>query len=184
VSPQSIAEVARFETDTARPALIRSRLVTRSAVRAAVMAAVTPGGIPLVPIGSPATRSNLVKKLERGGIGPTTIRSAQRLRAIWSELEARYRTDLPSSNTEIEDIRTRVMDLVAAAEGQLPRRAPGEPYGQDLMTIVRALVRVDGLGRVPGLPIEDRHLLGLVYQLTDECEVWWSEEFDLESAAS
>jgi hypothetical protein len=183
VTPHSIAEVARFETDTARPALIRSRLVTRSAVRAAVLAALIPGGIPLVPVGSPSARSNLVKKLERGGIGPTAIRSAQRLRAIWSELEARYRADLPGSNTEIEDVRTRVMDLVAAAEGQVPRRSPGEPYGQELMTRVRDLVHVYSLGRVPVLPIEDRHLLGLVYQLTDECEVWWSEEFDLEAVS-
>jgi hypothetical protein len=112
----------------------------------------------------------------------TGISSAKRLRAIWSELEARYRSDLPGSNSEIEDLRTRVLDLVSAAEAQVLRNGRTEPYGAEMMTHVRDLVRVHGLGRTPILPIDDRHLLGLVYQLTDECEVWWSERFELEAA--
>ena len=41
-------------------------------------------------------------------------------------------------------------------------------------------LRTATLGRIPGAPIDDAHLQGLVYQLTDECEIWWSEEFDPE----
>jgi hypothetical protein len=182
VTLESMADVGRLDTDTAMSALIGSRVVTRSAVRAAVLAAVRPSSMPLVPSGPIVRRTNLVQKLERGGIGPVMIRSAQRLRAVWSELEARYRADLPGSNLEIEDIRTRVLDLVSAAEVQVPRHGRTDPYGSELMTAVRELVRVQSLGRVPTFPIEDRHLLGLVYQLTDECDVWWSETFELEAA--
>jgi hypothetical protein len=182
VTLQSMADVGRLDTGTAMSGLIGSRVVSRSAVRAAVIGAIRPGSMPLAPTRSVARRTNLVQKLERGGVGPVTIRSAQRLRAVWSEFEARYRSDLPGSNLEIEDIRTRVLDLVSAAEDQVPRHGRTDPYGPELMTNIRQIVRVQSLGRAPAFPIEDRHLLGLVYQLTDECEVWWSETFELEAA--
>jgi hypothetical protein len=179
---ESLADVTRLETDTMAPEIVRSRLVTKVMARAAVLDALRPGGLPLVPPATPSGRSNLVRKLERGGIGPTAIHNAQRLRAVWSGVEARYRADLPGSNSEIEDIRTRVLDLVAEAENLVFQHGFTEPYGPEMMTRIRELVRVDRLGRVPAVPIEDRHLLGLVYQLTDECDVWWSGEFDLEAA--
>lgn len=179
---QSMADVRRLDKDSAMSGVLRSRLVTRSAVRATVWAAIAQSRIPLVPSGTVISRTNLVQKLARGGLGPTAIRSAQRLRAIWSELEARYQADLPGSDTEIEDIRTRVLDLVSEAEGHVSRHGRTEPYGPELETRVRELVRVQRLDRIPAFPIEDRHLLGLVYQLTDECEIWWSERFELEAA--
>ena len=177
-----MADVGRLDTDTAVAALIRSRLVTRSMVRAAVVGAIAQGGLALAPSGAIASRSVLVRKLERGGIGPTGIRSAQRLRAVWSEHEARFRADLPGANREMEDLRTRVLDAVSSAEDRVLSQPRNDPYGPELMTQVRDSLHVDRFGRTPIFPIEDSHLLGLVYQLTDECEVWWSPEFDVEAA--
>jgi Cap4 dsDNA endonuclease len=178
----SMADVNRLATRVTTAALLESRLVTRSQVRSCVMNALTSGGFPLAPTRPVMSRSVLIRKLERGGIGPTSRHSAQRERALWAELEARYRSDLPGVNSELEDLRTRVLDLVSAAEVEVLSKDHAVQYGAALLAKVRDTLQVGRLTRTPALPIEDVHLLGLAFQLTDECEVWWSEEFDVEAA--
>ena len=178
----SIADVDRLDGNVALGELLQSRTVTPSQVRAAVLNAVTAGGIPLAPQQPIPTTSVLVRKLSRGGVGPTAIRSAQRERALWAELEARFRGDLPGADSEVEDLRTRVLDGVAAAEEEILSQEHRAAYGPELLAMVRQRLTVEGLTRPPMFPLEDVHLLGLAFQLTDECQVWWSEEFDVEAA--
>jgi len=44
--------------------------------------------------------TRLVVKLEVGGVPPTTVQSAQLLRAAWSDHEARWRANVPGGDTE------------------------------------------------------------------------------------
>lgn len=179
VSLGSVADVHRLDKDVARAALLASRFVTRSQVRAAVLEAIRPGGIRLAPSEPIPTRTNLQVKLERGGVGPTSIRSAQRTRALWAEVEARFRGDYPGADVEIEDLRTRVLEAVSAVEDDVLGDTHPTPYGPTLLSRVRSALRIEAIAPAAVFPIEDLHLLGLAFQLTDECQVWWSEEFDL-----
>jgi hypothetical protein len=174
-----IANPDRLREDVARRRILESRTVTVDGVRLAVSRA---GAVkrPLLAPKMITTSTRLVRKLQAGGFGPTHIESAQRLRAAWTEFEALYRPDLPDVDDQLGDVRSRVQAGAADAEDEALRsRSPGQPYGLLMYDAVRRRIRVDLLGVPAALPVDDRLLEGLVYQLTDECPVWWSEQFDL-----
>jgi hypothetical protein len=125
-----------------------------------------------------ASSTALVKKLRAGGLEETAINSAKRLRLVWSTCESQYSDDLPGYDDEMSDLRTRVLEIVATVIARVKKT--GVPYGDALRREVKRAVKVAVLSRKPAFPLDDHHLLGLVYQLTDECEVWWSEPFQLD----
>lgn len=174
-----IADPDRLREDVARHRVVDSRTITAEHVRLAVANADAAGRRLLAPR-TVGRSSNLVRKLERGGIGPTHVESAQRLRAAWSEFEALYRSDLPGGDDLIEDLRSRVQARAAEAEDQaLTNHDDPESYGIAMYEAVKRCVRADAVGGPRTLPVDDLLLEGLVYQLTDECPVWWSPRFDL-----
>lgn len=180
---EDVGDIGRSDSDAVLAAVLRSRLITRDVVRATVTRSAATGSPLLAPSGPVSIRSRLARKLEQGGIGQTGIQSAQRLRAIWSELEARFREDLAGADSEMGDLRTRVLSVVSAVENQVLSSGAAQPIGRELKSALERELRVAALGRVPGVPIDDAHLMGLVYQLTDECEIWWSEVFDMSTAS-
>jgi hypothetical protein len=93
------------------------------------------------------TRTRLVKKLEAGGVGPTGIRSARRLRSNWEQQESAWSSGLPGDREVIEDLRARLIELARVAEARTRLLTP------DL-------------------------LMGLAYERTEECEIYWSDDFD------
>jgi hypothetical protein len=117
--------------------------------------------------------STLERKLKLGGFGPTTINAAQMLRANWEALETRWRVDVPGGDPVFADLRGRALTAAARAE----RRALADgTYGPAMHDEVEREFTVDGLERRPAFTIDDELLLGLVYELTDECRIWWSAE--------
>jgi hypothetical protein len=117
-----------------------------------------------------ATR--LVRKLEAGSLGPTTIRSAQRLRAAWYDIEARWR-GLPGGGGEFTDLRLRAQALAAEVESEV---ATSAPYGRRMHGRLAQRLAAGELTAATPLAVDQHTLLGLVFQLTDECEVWWSPQ--------
>ncbi|MCO5293476.1 MAG: DUF4297 domain-containing protein [Homoserinimonas sp.] len=117
----------------------------------------------------------LVRKLKRGGLGPSVEQGAPGLRARWYALESQYGEDIPiGSADEIHRLRRIVLNKAMLAESQARTTAQ---YGPAMHI---ALDRALSDDRVrTNLPIDQIDLMGCAYQLTDECLVWWSEPFDL-----
>ncbi|MFC7918505.1 dsDNA nuclease domain-containing protein [Streptomyces cinereoruber] len=126
-----------------------------------------------------AVESRLSKKLRRGGIGETGIQSARRTRSSWATFEAQYSSPLPHEGDLVDDLKTRVLHEAAMAEAE--SFTESAPYGRKMLAILHSKLTPDGIGAAPGIPLDRLHLLGLAYQLTDECKVWWSPEFDVDN---
>lgn len=118
---------------------------------------------------SPSTR--LVRKLEAGGVPPTSVENAKRLRAAWTDHETRWRTEVPGSDAEWSDLRARILDEAARAERAVDHTGP---YGTAMLNTLDDRLRSDDLTWASAFAVDDRLLLGLAFQLTDECWVWWS----------
>ncbi|TXC98901.1 DUF4297 domain-containing protein [Streptomyces sp. ISID311] len=123
--------------------------------------------------------SRLSKKLRRGGIGETGIQSARRMRRSWATFEAQYSSPLPHEGDLVDDLKTRVLHEAAMAETET--FTDSSPYGRKMLAVLHNKLTPDGIGAAPEIPLDRLHLLGLAYQLTDECKVWWSPEFDVDS---
>lgn len=115
--------------------------------------------------------STLERKLVLGGFGPTTINAAQLLRANWEALETRWRADVPGGDPAFADLRARA--LVAAGRAERATKS-SPPYGVAMHDRLERDFKVDALSQRPAFALDDEHLLGLLYELTDECSVWWS----------
>ncbi|MEV7507848.1 dsDNA nuclease domain-containing protein [Streptomyces sp. NPDC091201] len=126
-----------------------------------------------------AVETRLSKKLRHGGIGETGIQSARRTRSSWATFEAQYSSPLPHEGDLIDDLKTRVLHEAAMAEAE--SFTESATYGRKMLAILSNKLTPEGIGAAPGIPLDRLHLLGLAYQLTDECKVWWSPEFDVDS---
>ncbi|MCW2983434.1 MAG: sle2 [Conexibacter sp.] len=121
--------------------------------------------------------STLERKLVLGGFGPTTVNAAQLLRANWEALETRWRTGAPGGDPAFADLRVRA--LAAAARAERATHNEAAAYGEAMHEVVERDFTVDGLKHKPQFALTDEHLLGLIYELTDECRVWWSARQEL-----
>ncbi|GAB2954154.1 dsDNA nuclease domain-containing protein [Streptomyces sundarbansensis] len=126
-----------------------------------------------------AVESRLSKKLRHGGIGETGIQSARRTRRSWATFEAQYSSPIPHGGDLVDDLKTRVLHEAAMAEAE--SFTESAPYGRKMLGILHNRLTPNGIGAAPGIPLDRLHLMGLAYQLTDECQVWWSPEFDVDS---
>lgn len=158
-------------------------LAVKTLKRSDVLLAITGDGprgrLLLAEPGAPTPgRTRLVKKLERGGFGPTAVRSAVRLRANWLRHSNRWSTGLPGSASGIEDLSARVLVFAGDAEGEV--RAPGSdaPHGVSMRNALVRRLEESGLAEDATPPVSYELLMGLVYERTEACEIFWSEEFD------
>lgn len=121
--------------------------------------------------------SRLRQKLEAGGLGPTVVDTAVELRASWYGFESSRRNDLPGGDPFFDDLRLRVRELAGLSESRVAD--PRHQYGPELHLDLRKTVSTQALPPVMRFPIDDQLLQGLIFQLTDECKVWWSPKFEL-----
>src|SRR5450759_129806 len=171
-----LADVDRLGTD----AQLRQDMALRTLDRLRLMRVITALDDPIRPLLVPARVDEptaMVKKLARGGLGPAGLSSAKRLRATWLRLRDDWSKDLPGEEPEIEDLVSQVLLIVQQAETAAMQE--GSAYGRSMQQQLEQRLRLDQLPRRPALPLLDQHLMGLVYQLTDDCVVWWSEIFDV-----
>jgi hypothetical protein len=122
--------------------------------------------------------TTMTHKLVAGGLGPSTVETAQRRRRFWYTHVTRFR-DIPHRQQELASLTEWVQDQANAAESAALDSGK-EPYGRFMHeTLIERLYNSDALP--PGTPSEDSNpalLSGAAYQLTDDCSVWFSPRPD------
>lgn len=134
------------------------------------------------PPPEPASDTTLIKKLRRGDVVPTAEMAARRSRMSWTAFEATYSEPLPLDGqpSKFESLRWRVVS--EAADSQVDAERHGQPYGNRMYQEMRARMRA--VAAEPFLSaLTPALLMGLTYDLTARCEIWWSERFDVDAPA-
>lgn len=181
--PSSMTAYLANPERLARDHVIREMVGRRTLTRNDVMECLsiqTVGGVRLTGAGfdgsldapSDTSASRLVRKLRAGGIGPTGISSAMRLRGAWLAAWAELRTGLPGDAAELADLKTRVLHLAGTVEDEV--RGPGS-YGVAMNRRLSDVLRPNALGRSLPIVLDPLHILGLAYELCDECQIWFSD---------
>lgn len=174
-----LGDPSRILRDVRRELTLDSRTLVVDDIREAISSALA-SSRPRIAFGTRTSATNLVAKLRAGGFGPTQIESAQRLRAAWTEFEAAYSVGLPGDDRDLADLRARVLAEAGDAESEARRVVQAdEPYGLEMYRLVLPRLRPDLMALSRALPTDERLLQGLMFQLTDECPVWWSPTFDV-----
>lgn len=123
------------------------------------------------------TPRRLVEKLRVGGIGPTGIRNARSLRLNWIGHRHRWSPDLPQAPDPFDDVEAKV--LHAAHEAENTSRVAAAQYATAMETALIDRLTSTTID-VPGDPAHDlRLLLGCTYELTNQCHIYWSDEFEI-----
>jgi hypothetical protein len=176
----ALANPDRLTTDV----LLRDTLKRRSIDRRRLLYAITGLALGiehlLLPSSTTTEPTVLVKKLQHGGLGPTGLNSARRLRSSWLAIRHAWSSDLPGSNPELDHLRTKLLHLVQQAETSAMEI--GGLYGRRMQRDLESRLSSASLGHACALPVSDEALLGFVYDLTELCEIWWSREFNLVDA--
>ena len=172
-APEALLEAMLVEDGARAISVLRRRISQRTITAEAVASCLR--GLPstaphLVGMHAPPPATQMVRKLEAGQVGPTAVRAAQRLRAAWYDLEARWR-GLPGGGEEFGELRIRAQSLAGEVESEV---GSDVPYGARMHTrLAQRLAEGELASEAPFL-LDKELLLGLIFQLTDECEVWWS----------
>jgi hypothetical protein len=119
-------------------------------------------------------------KLVAGGVRETRINSAIRLREGWLSAWNSLRTDLPGDRAEREDLEARVLDIAGDVEAVVA--TTGSEWGDKMYDGLRDRFRAFPVQTASGLALSAEHLLGVALDLASECQVWFSEPFDVDSA--
>ena len=122
--------------------------------------------------------TTMTHKLIAGGLGPSTVETAQRRRRFWYTHVTRFR-DIPHRQQELASLTEWVQDQANAAESAAMDSGK-EPYGRFMHEkLIERLYDTDALPA--GTPSEDSNpalLSGAAYQLTDDCSIWFSARPD------
>ena len=171
-APQALDAAWVLQSDVAQ------RLITREQVIETLRAAVVPAAASLPALTQPATR--LVAKLKAGQIVPSAAAAARRARRAWTAYESGISCPLPGTLIGPDFTALRARLTAEATEAQLVACTDGEPYGNAMLADMHKRV-AEVAGEQPNsFGLDFRLLMGLVYDLTAHCEIWWSPEFELE----
>jgi len=153
------------------------RTITRERLRARFAA----DGVILTSAPAASGKTVMARKLRAGWLGPSIRADAVRLRREWYAIEATFREDLPTAFVnEVE--RARSLVQAAADEAEVNASAEsGATYGPAMHAALARAAKT--IAETVDLPVRREHLMGCAYQLTDECTIWWSKEFDTSSDA-
>lgn len=117
--------------------------------------------------------TTMTSKLVVGGLGPSTVATAQRRRRFWYTHVTRFR-DIPHRQQELASLTEWVQDQANAAEFAALDSGK-EPYGRFMHEkLIERLYNTEALPA--GTPLEDSNpalLSGAAYQLTDDCSIWF-----------
>lgn len=184
---QAVTEAARAlpgEDPATWESLERSMRATRdhrTLTRERLAALLEQAGVTVTSGPAKSQQTVMARKLRAGGVGTSARANAIRLRRDWYEIEASFREDLPASFVdEVERARAAVQAAAEEAEASA-RETGGVFYGARMHS--RFARAAQGIADGVSLPVRREDILGCAYQLTDECTVWWSDEFDTSADA-
>ena len=174
---QHLADPTRFDAATEHRMLLAAKTIDRARLLRAI-ATDERRDLLLEMVGAGERESVLIKKLKAGAVGPTGINNARNLFHNWRGHVAAWQADLPGASAEFDDVQARVLMLAHSVENQV--REPGEEYGAAMYESLLVSLQSSAIA-VPGTSLSDSALLmGCAMHLTEECEIWWSDEFELE----
>lgn len=158
-------------------ALVSARSITKDDVNRLIN---RESGAPPLRRWKTTAPDRLRAKLMAGGIRETRISSAIRLREGWLSSWASLRSDLPGDRAAREDIETRVLDIAGEIEAEVA--AADSDWGDKMYEGLRARFKATPLLTSNGIALSGEHLLGAALELASDCEVWFSDPFDVEEA--
>lgn len=89
------------------------------------------------------------------------------------------------ANAQYQDLRSAVLTEANEAKKQASEAQPGTLYGAAMLTLVKERVRQlhrENDNALHGVRYDQ--LLGIAGIMTEECPLWWSQRFDLQSEAA
>jgi hypothetical protein len=178
---EALADPAALSLDSQKARTLAAKTLDRTRVLEALTKRRGPKVLLSARLDATPARTRLVKKLEAGGAGPTGMRSAQRLRANWSNYESAWSPELPGQDDVLEHLRTMVVRFAGEAEGAT--RRPGEHYAAAMTDRLTALLAESDLHQQGRGPLTTELLLGLAFDRTEACEIYWSDPFDPDTVA-
>ncbi|MER6602718.1 dsDNA nuclease domain-containing protein [Streptomyces parvus] len=182
-----IADPSRVRYSTQMQQRIGRRSITRDVLRAemayasAQLAAFPRGPVPLVAPGG----AKLNRKLLRGLVPSDEAAFAERLRSAWYATWSERRSGLAGDDTDLLNLSTDVLEVVFECKRHARSQTQdGSAYGSTMNDLLTQRLKVGGLSTPPPFLVKNQHLLGLAYQLCDECLFYFSENFDADGEAS
>jgi hypothetical protein len=126
--------------------------------------------------------TRLEKKLTAGGLSVVTLSLAKDLQAdvmrLFVEWQNRYGSE--EAMRRYRHLRTLVK---ADCSGAYEASRSSQPFGGAMLSDLRAALTLRVLADDPSLfRCSKEHLEGIAYELTELCEVWWSEPFQINEA--
>lgn len=158
-------------------ATARRRLLKADVMRSMINEITDPIAAHVPPVAGDAT--TLVKKLRRGKVVPTAEAAARRARLQWSAFEASFSEPIPRNSGPSDFARLRSQVLHAATQAQIAASREGNPYGDHMLEQLEERMSQMARDAPPVHGVRTDLLMGLVYDLTARCEVWWSDRFDV-----
>jgi hypothetical protein len=181
--PWLLTEPGAFDEDWLTKDSVARRLITRQQVIEILQTAVHPEAAALPAMTPPVTR--LIAKLKAGEIVPSVMAAARRARRAWTEYERGLACPLPgvAIGPDFSGLRTRL--TAEAAEAQLRAKIGSTgAYGNDMLADMYRRVSTIACEQMEAYDLNTQLLMGLVYDLTAHCEIWWSDEFEIEDLTS
>jgi hypothetical protein len=160
----------------------RRRLADRTLrpdrLRLAVSAVRGSDRVRLVMEGEPKATA-LERKLRAGGLGPTSVQAAKALRASWSLFEKEMLDPLGGQD-ELDEFAVKLMRVASGAETEaMTTPAADGTWGRRMHQLLRERIAAGAVQAPPFVPDAEELIEGYVYELTDRCRIWWSEQFEL-----
>jgi hypothetical protein len=174
-----LTKMGSLNSDSLIKAEIERRSIKQKQVLSALHEAALPIAASLPPRALPATR--LIKKMSKGEVVPTAISAARRARREWTEFEKGAIPPLPGVRGTIDFRKLRAQVTAEAAKAQQEASESGHPYGNKMLKDMHE--RIAHLLRSfdANSGVDEITLMGLVYDLTAQCEIWWSDEFNVDA---
>ncbi len=184
--PPTVSAPGALDAENQVKVAVAKRTISVDQVKAAFQLAGPAAAEPPLAIGVEATR--LTVKLREGSLGETTVSAARRSRLSWTLYERGMAAPVPDPLDPLGDVSAALREAVlyeASAAERLAREEVGvaddRPFGARMFSILED--RLAALARTPrALGVDPRLLMGLAFDLTAQCEVWWSPDFDVDQA--
>ena len=125
-------------------------------------------------------QDRLRAKLRAGGGDATVINLACRLREAWQAARSTVGYGLPGDAKLHDHLEAHVLMLAADASVHA-KKAGGHEWTDGMWTHVKSALEGGVIPNDEAYGLSPAHLLGLMFELSAQCQVWFSPEFDVDA---
>lgn len=126
-----------------------------------------------------ATESVLAKKLTAGDLSATTVHSALDCWASAAHQHLLWANRLGGETALKQHAHVRSVVLAEASASYEETFEEAKPFGRAMLQKLRLRISQRRQTKTELFGLDDEHLLGHAFMLTEECRVWWSKPFTL-----